>query len=337
MPRLPTAINKYETLLYNLTLTSGKDIITLYNETIQLLSQTIALYPNHKLKSNLILKRQIDEYFLSLNNKLTDLVINDKIKAQGYAIRKNQQYFAEYLENIGAAKLIEIFNNYKKQPVLIRPISTRIWDYNRPLKAQVELLLNAGVFEGRSAAEIATPLRKLTLKPNDINQKQLNRLLADGSISQSEYNKIQKQIAAFKPGRGVYRSSRANAYRLARTEINIAYRRQDFDMVKDLDFVRGWRVVLSGQHPRYDMCDDLQGDYPKKFEFTGWHPACICQALPILASETKASKLIQGQQVNINEVQQVPARAESWMQTNLPKLKNPPYWQSDNPSFIPKF
>lgn len=33
------------------------------------------------------------------------------------------------------------------------------------------------------------------------------------------------------------------------------------------------------------MCDRLQGRYPKTFKFKGWHPQCMCYAVPILMDE----------------------------------------------------
>ena len=32
----------------------------------------------------------------------------------------------------------------------------------------------------------------------------------------------------------------------------------------------------------FDICDELKGDYPKDFKFTGWHPHCRCYATPLL-------------------------------------------------------
>ena len=77
--------------------------------------------------------------------------------------------------------------------------------------------------------------------------------------------------------------------RLARTETNIAYRTADYDRQQDLDFVVGIEVHLSGNHTCkgvkgefHDICDELQGRYPKDFKFTGWHPNCRCYTTTIL-------------------------------------------------------
>lgn len=91
-------------------------------------------------------------------------------------------------------------------------------------------------------------------------------------------------------GRGVYRSSRKNALRLAATEINMAYRYADNVRWQSEPFIRGIRIRLSGNHtlngkPFYDICDELQGDYPKSFMWSGWHPRCYSDDSEVLTTE----------------------------------------------------
>ena len=67
-----------------------------------------------------------------------------------------------------------------------------------------------------------------------------------------------------------------NARRLAVTETNLAYRTADYDRYQLFDFVVGIEIHLSGNHTCkgvkgdfFDICDELQGKYPKDFKFTG--------------------------------------------------------------------
>ena len=102
-------------------------------------------------------------------------------------------------------------------------------------------------------------------------------------------------------GRGVYRSSYKNAMRLARTETNMAYRAADCERWKAMEFVRGFRVVLSKNHPCDDICNELsadsendtsgKGEYPKGFMFKGWHPHCYCYCVPLLCTEDELFQL----------------------------------------------
>ena len=88
--------------------------------------------------------------------------------------------------------------------------------------------------------------------------------------------------------------------RLARTETNMAYRTADQERWQRLDFVIGYRVVLSDNHPEPDICNDLsakrgekgnRGVYPKDFVFKGWHPQCRCYVVPILADDKEFDKI----------------------------------------------
>lgn len=79
--------------------------------------------------------------------------------------------------------------------------------------------------------------------------------------------------------------------RVARTEVNMAYQASDSERWTNSWWVKGIRICLSNNHttldskgqptPLVDICDDLSGDYPPDFKFTGWHPQCRCYATAI--------------------------------------------------------
>lgn len=76
-----------------------------------------------------------------------------------------------------------------------------------------------------------------------------------------------------------------NSIRLARSEINMAYRSAEYERWQQMDFILGFEVKLSKSHPAPDICNDLKGKYPKDFKFLGWHPNCMCYTVPIIAKE----------------------------------------------------
>lgn len=148
-------------------------------------------------------------------------------------------------------------------------------------------------------------------------------------------------------GRGVYRSSYMNARRLAVTETNIAFRTSDYLRVQDEDFVVGIKIVLSNNHTSkgvkgvfFDICDELQGKYPKDFKFTGWHPHCRCHTETILKTEAEIDadfeKLLNGQPVNgnsVNAVANTPSNFNKWIKDNegrIASAKSIPYFIKDN-------
>lgn len=84
-----------------------------------------------------------------------------------------------------------------------------------------------------------------------------------------------------KVGMGVYRSARKNALRVARTEINAAYHKARNERWQNEPFVIGQYIHVSPQHNIDDICNDLEGRYPKDYIWVSWHAQCICTSDPI--------------------------------------------------------
>lgn len=164
-------------------------------------------------------------------------------------------------------------------------LSDRVWKCTDQFTEHMELALDVAIGEGRSAQELSRDVRGLLNEPNRLFRRVRDKY---GNL------RLSKAAAAYHPGRGVYRSSYQNAMRLARTEINMAYKTADWERWQRLDFVVGIRIGLSNNHtiknskgeeePLTDICDELAGDYPKTFKFVGWHPNCRCMVTPILQS-----------------------------------------------------
>ena len=148
-------------------------------------------------------------------------------------------------------------------------LSERIWLILDGNQEKIEQYLSAGIMTGRSAGEISRDIRKLLVDPDMMFRRKRNPLT--DRFEESERSK------AYHPGQGKYKSSYKNALRLTATEINMAYRLSDFERRKQLPIVKGVRVNLSAAHPRPDICDSLQGPYPKGFYFSGWHPLCYSE------------------------------------------------------------
>ena len=159
--------------------------------------------------------------------------------------------------------------------------------------------------------------------------------------------RLSKNAKAFHPGQGVYRSSYMNARRLAATEINMAYRTSDDVRRKQLDFVVGIEVKLSNNHnckgvPEgefKDICDDLQGKYPKTFKFVGWHPNCRCYTVSILMTDEELLENLKRRKEgkepieSVNEVKDVPQGFKDWVNDNqerISRAKSLPYFLRDN-------
>ncbi len=179
---------------------------------------------------------------------------------------------------------LEALNTFQRRKVEGMGLSERVWKQTEDMKAAIELGIDVAIGEGRDAQQLSRDLRSYLQEP-----KRLYRRVRDkGGVL-----RLSKAAKMYHPGQGVYRSSAKNAQRLARTEINMAYRESEFLRWQKLDFVVGLRICLSNNHtimnskgepePLIDICDELWGDYPKTFKFVGWHPQCRCYVVPILS------------------------------------------------------
>ncbi|MCM1220188.1 MAG: hypothetical protein NC548_37430 [Lachnospiraceae bacterium] len=218
-------------------------------------------------------------------------------------------------------------------------LSQRVWAITGNTKADMEVAIDLSLGQGVDAGELSRKVRQYLQEPDMLFRRFRYRVqepVLDNKgkpvldkngkpVMQGKVDKDGKPVYGRKwkrrhydkatdsfyweddnphnyhTGRGVYRSSYKNAMRLARTETNMAYRAADCERWKEMEFVRGFRVVLSKNHPCDDICNDLsaadendtsgRGEYPKGFVFKGWHTHCYCYCIPLLCTEDELFKL----------------------------------------------
>ena len=212
-------------------------------------------------------------------------------------------------------------------------LSRRVWNLTQQFKSEMELALELGMVEGKSAAALSRDIRKYLVEPNKLFRRVRDK---SGAL------RLSKAAAAYHPGQGVYRSSYKNALRMTATENNIAYRTADHNRWQALPFVIGIEIHISNNHPTEDICDLFDGKrFPKDFKFTGWHPWCRCYAVSILAKQEEMDAyikaLIAGEDVSdwqfTGKVEQMPTEFTKWMKDNesrIAKAKSMPYFIKDN-------
>lgn len=211
-----------------------------------------------------------------------DAFLNSILKTSRLTPEEAAQYQAHNLEAL---------QGFQQRKIEGLGLSQRVWRYVGNIKDTIELGIDVGLGEGRGAQQLGRDLRQCLQQPD-----RLFRRVRD------KYGNLQLSKAArlYHPGQGVCRSSAKNAMRLARTEVNMAYRMAEFLRWQQLDFVVGIRIMLSNNHtvldskghpqPLIDICDELWGDYPKTFLFRGWHPQCRCVVTPILSDYDEYNK-----------------------------------------------
>lgn len=265
-----------------------------------------------------------DQESWTLSNTKNDAMVDSIIGKKQLPAKTVKAWKHPHLEALGA------FISRKEAGM---NLSKRVWNLTQQFKNEMELALELGMGEGKSAAELSRDIRKYLQYPD-----KLFRRVRDKSSAL----RLSKTAAAFHPGRGVYRSSYKNALRMTATENNIAYRTADHNRWQALPFVLGIEIHISNNHPTEDICDIFDGKrFPKDFKFTGWHPWCRCYAVSVLASQEEmdayTTALMNGEDVShwkfSGQVEKMPKEFTKWMKDNQQRIANAtsmPYFIKDN-------
>ena len=226
-------------------------------------------------------------------------------------------------------------------------LSGRVWNLAGNAKEEIEVILQNAIKEGRRGTEIAKDLRRFLIEPNKLFRRVRNK--ETGALELSAAAK------AYHPGQGVYRSSYKNALRMARTELKAAQCEAAWQSAQTNPLIVGWEIRLSNNHttlrdgkpcPFHDMCDELQGVYPKAFRFRGWHPHCRCEMLPIIARPSDRKELYrrifkgdtkERASWSPRAVEEVPQVFTDWVEKNRERARGwrtVPRFITDNPAYI---
>lgn len=265
-----------------------------------------------------------DQESWTLSNTKNDAMVDSIIGKKQLPAKTVKAWKHPHLEALGA------FISRKEAGM---NLSKRVWNLTQQFKNEMELALELGMGEGKSAAELSRDIRKYLQYPDKLFRRVRDK---SGAL------RLSKTAAAFHPGRGVYRSSYKNALRMTATENNIAYRTADHNRWQALPFVLGIEIHISNNHPTEDICDIFDGKrFPKDFKFTGWHPWCRCYAVSVLASQEEmdayTTALMNGEDVShwkfSGQVEKMPKEFTKWMKDNQQRIANAtfmPYFIKDN-------
>lgn len=246
------------------------------------------------------------------SNLVQDLVAKKVLTAYTGTSKHGEEYSRYFQTNPDALKA---FQERKDEGM---NLSSRVWKLSEQYKAELEESITAAIAPGMPAMELAAEVKKY-LKEPDKRFRRIKEKQEDGTI---KYH-LSKNAKAYHPGQGIYRSSARNAQRLARTEINMAYRTAEQTRWQQFDFVVGYEVktTQNGMHVE-DICDQLAGKYPKDFVFKGWHPQCMCFTIPILKTEKEFwADDSENSTESVNEVTDVPQGFKDWIADNQERIE----------------
>lgn len=293
------------------------------------------------------IKGVMQDVTIQLADRLTTTIETGSKKQWLFACKKNDGFIASIFNTTKLSKArlnkmqdrnLDALQAFQGRKVEGLNLSERVWKYVGQYREQIESSLDVGLGEGRSAQQLARDVKQNLKDPNRLFRRVRDKR---GNLV------LSKAARAFHPGRGVYRSSVRNAQRLTRSEINMAYRESDWQRWQSLDFVVGYEIVRSNHEPlcECDICARLIGRYPKTFKFVGWHPQCMCYAIPILMDEETFDENELGDlkaalrgttykhKQAANTVADVPDSFKAWVKDHIEAQKgwsSTPYFIRDN-------
>lgn len=250
-------------------------------------------FPQLKARLNEIFNDYYQNSLLCYKSGITDGVAlaynHDEMVIGGYSVLTDKAI--RVARDTAAATFIS--NRLKAKNGL--NLAQTVWNYCQQTKSEFEMAMSNtiadGIKKGSSAEEIGKSIRRYLNDPDMMYRRyhtikvQKNgkkkdvvtwrrRRIIDGKV-----RFVEEPLE--KVGMGVYRSARKNALRVARTEINAAYHKARNERWQNEPFVIGQYIHVSPQHDIDDICNDLEGRYPKDYVWISWHPQCICTSDPI--------------------------------------------------------
>lgn len=250
-------------------------------------------FPQLKARLNDIFNDYYQNSLLCYKSGITDGVAlaynHDEMVIGGYSVLTDKAI--RVARDTAAATFIS--NRLKTKNGL--NLAQIIWNYCQQTKSEFEMAMSNtiadGIKKGSSAEEVGKSIRKYLNDPDMMYRRyhtikvQKNgkkkdvvtwrrRRIIDGKV-----RFVEEPLE--KVGMGIYRSARKNALRVARTEINAAYHKARNERWQNEPFVIGQYIHVSPQHNIDDICNDLEGRYPKDYVWISWHSQCICTSDPI--------------------------------------------------------
>lgn len=278
------------------------------------------------------MKQSVDRIFTQFRNNVSTSIHKGLEWEDALSADKAGEMAALYGQVIAAHRATAI-KKLTERVVGGMNLSERVWNIADTFYSEVESALDIALRDGTPAPRLAKELKQYLKYPD-----KLFRRVRD------EHGQLQlsRNARQFHPGQGVYRSSYKNARRLAVTETNMAYHKADNERWRQLDFVLGYEVQVSGTNPNVcPLCMELAGKYPKEFEFVGWHPHCRCHAVPILESpeafKARQQALLNGDRVPpVGAIKEPPKNFTDHLANNTDRIATAqrngtlPYFVRDN-------
>lgn len=239
------------------------------------------------------------------SNIMQDLLVRKVLRA--YDFEKGGDKYNRYFQPNSDA--LKAFQNRADNGL---NLSQKLWHQSQALKKELEHTISTAIERGQSAVVLSKRISKYLIDFPSLKADYTEKFGKAATCANCQYASI----------------------RLARTEINMAYRKAEQTRWQQFDFILGYEIKLSKRHPAPDICDDLLGIYPKDFVFLGWHPNCMCYVIPVVMSDEEyyGTPSIQKSAM----ISRTPKNFNDWVRNNrsrIGKAEKLPYFLKDNKKY----
>ena len=291
-------MNKYDKKYKQIQLKILKDLESIYGNLVDdlVISASLVGISDKEyffFKNHPVLKKKADDAIKKLGSQL-NLYINNQVSGVwALSNEKNDalvdQVFSQR-SKVAPARLKshngEALKIFKESKIKGLTLSDRVWNSNVNLRAELESSLNAALEKGQSAKSLAKDIKEYLNEPDKRFRRVRDKF---GNLAPS------KNALQYNPGQGVYRSSQANALRLAKETINRAYRESDHSRWQQTPFIIGYKLRNSERKATVcDICSRMNGTvFPKSYKFLGLHIGCLCIAIAIMCSDEEFDRILE--------------------------------------------
>lgn len=291
-------MNKYDAEYKRKQLRILKDLQNIYGNLVDdlVVSASLVSISDKEyflFKNYPVLKKKADDAIKKLGLQLNLYINNQVSSVWGLSNEKNDalvdQVFSQR-KKVAPARLKshngEALKTFKENKIKGLTLSDRVWNSNANMRAELESSLNAAISKGQSAKSLAKDIKKYLNEPNKRFRRVRDKF---GNLAPS------KNALQYNPGQGVYRSSQANALRLAKETINRAYRESDHLRWQQTPFIIGYKLRNSERKATIcDICQRMNGTiFPKSYKFLGLHIGCLCTAIAIMCSDEEFDRILE--------------------------------------------
>jgi hypothetical protein len=252
----------------------------------------------------------------------------------GISTERNDKIVNDYLKNnadnekidtINRIPRLKAFETFMERTTNSKTLCDFIWILDDNHCSELKIILGMGILEGLSSQVIGRQVHQYLKNPEALFRKSRDD---KGSII------FRNSLIEKLPDNQLFKTASENATKIMASFVNESYLLADQKRWSTMEMIHAYRISKSGSHQTSDICDELEGIYPKKFVFTGWHWGCHCHITPEMSSEENFIAYLKGEKnLDKQQITEMPDNFIKYIEKNkeqISLMKQQPNWVKDN-------